>query len=83
MSNTNSEILVGTTPDIEEAANGTTSNEEPNADSDQPVNTDDVKVKQRSSSRERKPTDRMKEYMEQEAAKREKRCLLCFDRWKL
>lgn len=87
MSNLNGETtLVGTTPDIEEAVNGTTSNEgyeELDADSDQPVNTDDVQVKQRKSSRERVLTDRMMEYMEQEAAKREKRCLLCFDRWKL
>lgn len=44
---------------------------------------DDVKVKERSSGRERKPTDRMTEYMEQEATKREKRCLLSYDRWKL
>lgn len=87
MSNLNGETtLVGTTPDIEEAVNGTTSNEgyeELDADSDQPVNTDDVQVKQRKSSREHVLTDRMMEYMEQEAAKREKRCLLCFNRWKL
>lgn len=87
MSNLNGETtLVGTTPDIEEAVNGTTSNEgyeELDADSDQPVNTDDVQVKQRKSSRERVLTDRMMENMEQEAAKREERCLLCFDRWKL
>lgn len=71
--------LVGTTPDIEEEANGTASNEgyeEPDADSDQSVNMEEVQVKQRKTSPERKLTDRMKEYMEQDAAKREKRCLL-------
>lgn len=59
--------LVGTTPGIEERANGTTSNEgyeEPDADSDHSVNMDEVQVKQRKASPECKLTDRMTQYME-------------------
>ncbi|XP_062600914.1 uncharacterized protein LOC134262527 [Saccostrea cucullata] len=84
----------GTTPDVTDTANGSTSNEnydttmnnennEPvNNETQQTTNKDTLLVGQRKSERVHKPTDRMLDYMDQESKRREKRIQLCFDRWK-